>query len=97
MDLSQIVDRLDGVALLAVVVWLIYRQRNTDAASLLTSALERIATLEAKVAALQEHDRRHATVLQVHATWDARVTSVLTPEQSAALGPPPPLYPPEEA
>lgn len=41
-----------------------------------------------------EHDKREtARMLRIHAEWDQRAVATLTPEQAAALGSPPPLYP----
>lgn len=101
MTWQLVVGSLTGVAaligaIIGAVKW------ATDTA---IAGLERLVSIQRaeldevkrEVAALRDHDRRHAAALQAHAQWDARVSGVLTPEQVAALGPPPPLYPPEEA
>ena len=84
---------IGGVALFVLVAWIIYRQRNSDAAALLARTLERVTNLENRVDRFEDRERRHSVVLQEHATWDARAVGALSPEQAAALGSPPPLYP----
>lgn len=93
MDFTPLTSNLGGLGLLVLCAWIVWRQRNSDAAALLAGTLERIAKLEGKVDMLEKRERDHAAVLQIHQAWDSRVLSALAPEQAAALGPPPSLYP----
>lgn len=72
---------------------------QTDAHSIefMKVVLAEQGALRERVALLEDRERRHADVLQRHASWDARAVAMLQNNDAtllAALGEPPPLYPP---